>query len=156
MLAVFTRNIERYGSWLGDWWAIHGAVVVVCLVAVSIVVTIYLLYRHLPAAGTITWLALLAVFVWASLGDPVGCLAAWLWPGGPAPWESVDAIYYPDKANRFAAMEHPGFRDIADCRAWVSSVAASRRDPGLRRGYYECAVGHRYPDRLNIYRLSLR
>jgi hypothetical protein len=43
---------------------------------------------------------ILGLIVWGALGNPTQTIAGWLWPHSPAPWEGVDAYYYPTRAIR--------------------------------------------------------
>jgi len=84
-------------------------------------------------------------------------VANWFWSDGPAPWETVDPIYYPNK-NDLTVYEAGGsMESLGDCRAWVYAEAIKRGDPMLERGDYECGVGYlRSFGSLGVYRMTLR
>ena len=81
----------------------------------------------------------------------------WIWPHSPAPWEAVDAFYYPDKNNLTISTDNFDVGGLAQCRIWASSAAAKRNDPQLERGDYECRVGYLTSQgSLKGYRLTVR
>ena len=152
---ILSQLFQSYITSFAQWWAIYGSFILVCLVIVAIGSVLYFLWRLLPARGSITCIAILSLLIWAAIGDPAQTVANWLWPRSPAPWESVDAIYYPDKANQLVSVDNQDVGSLTRCRAWVISTA-KQNDPGLQRGDYQCGVGYRYSERLNIYRLMVR
>lgn len=86
-----------------------------------------------------------------------GTIAGWFWPKSPAPWETVDAFYYPSKTNLPIDRREYDMPSMESCRRWVFQQAALNGDPKLERGDYECGVGLvRNVGDLRIYRLSLR
>ena len=84
---------------------------------------------------------LIVVVFWGILGTPKKDVANWLYKNKPAPWEKVDAIYYPDRTNLRQQKVAEGLNSLDECRDWVYSQAASHGDYGMRRGDYECGVG---------------
>jgi len=146
---------QSYAASFAQWWVTCIPFLLVYLIIVAIGLALYLLWRQLPARWPITCIAILSLLIWAALGDPVQTVANWLWPRSPAPWESVDAIYYPDKANPLVSVDNQDVGSLTRCRAWVISVA-KQNDPGLQRSDYQCGIGHRYSEGLNIYRLVVR
>lgn len=73
----------------------------------------------------------------------VGCAPAELWGDNPAPWERVDAFYYPDVRD---LTVHKEFRDVGDleaCRDWAFGLADMHGDLDMRRSTYECGIGPR-------------
>lgn len=50
-------------------------------------------------SGWPLFLLLGAGALWFWLGDPPKDAANWFWPDSPAPWEQVDAVYYPDNSD---------------------------------------------------------
>lgn len=76
-------------------------------------------------------------FIW---GDPPKTVANWFWADDAAPWETVDAFYYPDRSNLALYRSHKGLDSVQECRNWVRSAAASHGDANLIRGDYECGV----------------
>ena len=152
---VLSQLFQSYAASFAQWWATYGAFILVCLIIVAIGSALYPLWRQLPVLGPITCIAILSLLIWAAIGDPVQTVTNWLWPRSPAPWESVDAIYYPDKAHQLVSVDNQDVGSLTRCRAWVISVA-KQNDPGLQRGDYQCGVEHRYSEGLNIYRLMVR
>ena len=72
-------------------------------------------------------------------------------------WETVDAFYYPDRNNLTMDLRQTGLKSVAECRTWVFQTAASKNDPNLARGDYECGVGlieHYGP--VGVYRITVR
>ncbi len=67
--------------------------------------------------------------------------ADWFWPENAAPWESVDAYYYPDRNNLSIDSRAYDLKTIDECRDWVSMTAEKYNDANLDRGDYECGVG---------------
>ena len=102
------------------------------------------------------WIVIIIVGAWFIFGNPSKDIANWLWDDGPAPWEKVDAFYYPDRNNLFVDRSARGFVGLEECRDWVYSKAARNGDPTLERGDYECGVGRlgSFGD-IGVYRLTL-
>ncbi len=103
-------------------------------------------------------LAVLAGWVvgWALFGTPGKDIANVFWSEAVAPWEDVDATYYP-AANLTDYERQPGLGSLEECREWVYQRAAEHGDPNLRQGDYECGVGFiRSAGPLYIYRQTLR
>jgi hypothetical protein len=85
------------------------------------------------------WLGIvLALIGWLVFGQDI---TNWYWPNEPAPWERVDAVYYPKKGRLMMSIENYDVRGPPQCRAWVRSAAATENDPGSERGDSECSVG---------------
>jgi hypothetical protein len=102
-------------------------------------------------------LIIIAIGLWFAFGDPAKTVANWFWEDGPAPWESVDAFYYPNRSDLTAHMEMTGFDDVDACRIWVRRTAVAHGDALLMRGDYECGVGKIESDYgLNVYRITVR
>jgi len=102
-------------------------------------------------------IVLCALVAWALFGSPKNDTANLLWPNDAAPWEAVDAFYYPDRNDLTQHVAMRGFDTVDKCRDWVGAAAANNRDAGLLRGDYECAVG-KMDDLggLSVYRLTIR
>lgn len=98
-----------------------------------------------------------ALLAWWAFGDPAKSVAGWFWPSDAAPWEKVDAFYYPDRTDLSRHTLMPGLSKADDCRMWVRQEAAFLNDPGMVRGDYECGIGkisNEYD--LAVYRLTVR
>jgi hypothetical protein len=79
------------------------------------------------------------------------------WPDSPAPWENVDAVFYPDKDNLALDRQARDVGSLNACRTWVRSMAAAMGDPGMERSDYECGVGRQGTvGDLGVYRLTVR
>lgn len=107
--------------------------------------------RRLLAVGII------AVLAWSTLGGPREWFANQIWPDNAAPWESVTAVYYPDKNDRSALkFAGEGLDSVEKCKNVVRKLAGENNDPDLTRGSYDCAVGF-YPtdDHTGHYRLKI-
>ena len=100
------------------------------------------------------WLIIIAAIAWYVFGDPPKTVANWFWDDRAAPWESVDAFYYPSRADLTKHREALDLDDVQACRDWAYAEATRNRDPGMQRGTYECGVG-RLDDwgGLRVYRL---
>lgn len=85
---------------------------------------------------------LIIVALWFLLGNPASNVANVFWPGRPAPWETVDAFYYPDRDDLTVSEAAYALPDIQTCREWVRFSAVARGDPELARGDYECGFGY--------------
>ena len=93
--------------------------------------------------------------MWFVIGTPSTTIANLFWASDAAPWESVDAFYYPDKNNLTTHVSKSGFKNLVECRDWVDAEARRNNDPYLMRGDYECGVGFlRYSGDLKVYRLT--
>ena len=94
---------------------------------------------------------------WLLLGSPKQDVAGWVWPDGPAPWETVDAFYYPNRSALTVDQRRIDVGGLEECRAWVHAAAAARNDQRMERGDYECGVGFiRDVGELRMYRLTVR
>jgi hypothetical protein len=95
---------------------------------------------------------------WLIVGRPMNDLAGLFWPELPAPWEKVDAFYYPDRHNLSVHRGAYNVDGIAGCRSWVTAAAAANFDPRISCGDYECAIGklQSLGDGLTVYRLTVR
>lgn len=95
--------------------------------------------------------------LWFWLGNPQRDVAEWFYKTDAAPWETVDAFYYPNKSNLSDWREALNLASAEECRAWVYAAAAINRDPALQRGDYECALGKPYDHSgLSVYRATIR
>lgn len=81
-----------------------------------------------------------------------------LYKDKPAPWELVDAFYYPNKNNLARHVEYKGFNSLESCRWWARLQAQNYKDPTFTNSTYECGVGYigdKYQG-LNVYRLTVQ
>ena len=102
-------------------------------------------------------LILIAIGIWFWVGDPMQDTAGWLYPNEAAPWETVDAYYYPNRSNMSDYRIQKNLSDPSACRDWVYQMAAMNRDPSLIRGDYECGVGKpKSKYGLNVYRITIK
>lgn len=112
--------------------------------------------RHLIAK---MYLAVAVLVVgWAVLGSPRRSVADLIWPDGPAPWETIEALYYPDKTDLRHSIVTGGLHSLADCRTAVRFLAWRAGDEAFERGDYACGIGieARSDDPLAIYRVIRR
>lgn len=82
-----------------------------------------------------------ALAAWFVFGNPTSTIAGWLWKDSAAPWETVDAFYYPNRNDFTVDVSSTGLSSVDECRDWVNAEAARRGDAELLRGDYECGVG---------------
>ncbi|QKK31869.1 hypothetical protein FE844_020795 [Rhizobium indicum] len=108
--------------------------------------------------GALPLLVCAGAGLWFWFGDPGKFLANLIYKSDAAPWETVDAFYYPDRSNLLVFATKGGLRDVDECRAAVRGLAYAASDPGLSRGDYECGVGKLDGDYygLSVYRLTVR
>lgn len=98
-----------------------------------------------------------ALLGWFIFGSPTKNVADWIWANEAAPWETVDAFYYPRRSDLTVWRSMLGLNSVEDCRAWVSEEAARNGDGGLAWGDYECAVGKLGARAgLTVYRATVR
>lgn len=99
----------------------------------------------------------IAIALWLIFGDPLRTVAGMFWPNDPAPWERVDASYYPDRRNLVVSVDRLDVGGLDACRRWVQQRAAERGDPLLVKGDYECGVGYiRNLVDIRVCRLTMR
>ena len=100
----------------------------------------------------------IAFVLWFWLGNPSRDIADWFWGYDAAPWEQVDAFYYPDRTDLRKYKSAPNVGSMDACRGWVRSTARMHDDPNLRLGDYMCAINPRFDETLNmnIYRTKDR
>ena len=87
------------------------------------------------------FLALILV-LWFIFGEPAKDTANWFWENEPAPWETVDAYFYPNRNNLDIVESNTGLSSIDECRDWVNRQASIRNDPNMTRSDYECGIEH--------------
>lgn len=102
-------------------------------------------------------LILVALILFFVFGSPGKTVANMFWKNDVAPWEKVDAFYYPDKAD---LTDYNAVRDLGSvqaCRDSVAALASANGDPGLTRGDYECGI-ERLEDfgGVGVYRVTTR
>ncbi|MBB4194873.1 hypothetical protein [Rhizobium aethiopicum] len=109
-------------------------------------------------SGALPLIFCAGIGLWFWLGDPGKFIANKLYKDGAAPWETVDAFYYPDRSNLSLFKSRPGLKSVDECRAAVNVLAFDASDAGLKRGDYECGVGKLKGDYygLSVYRLTVR
>jgi hypothetical protein len=103
------------------------------------------------------WLFLLGLGFWALFGSPKKDVANWFWSDQAAPWETVDAFYYPNRSDLSRDQRASGLASVDACRTWVDHVSRAHNDVGITRGDYECGVG--YLDDfagMRVYRTTVR
>lgn len=106
---------------------------------------------------TFGWLVIVGVVGWFTLGSPITTLTKTLWSDRPAPWETVDAFFYPDKANLSVHTAISGFKNLDDCRSWAKDQASAIGDGTMKRSDYECGIGKLQSfGELTMYRLTAR
>ena len=94
---------------------------------------------------------------WGLLGDPKNDVANLFWPDTPAPWETVDAVYYPNRSDLSFYEREAGFENLDECRDWAVGLALQNSDDGMRVGDYECGFGFlRDWGDLKVYRNTTR
>ena len=86
------------------------------------------------------YIFIFALAAWVFFGSPLKAIANLVWDDSAAPWESVDAYYYPDRSNLANHQVIEGLGSVQECRDRVNDMAANNRDPRLVRGDYECAI----------------
>jgi hypothetical protein len=84
--------------------------------------------------GNMPLLIVLAAIAWIYFGEPSATLAHWFWPDSAAPWETVDAFYYPSRQDlsKFGMAER--LESVMACQDWVLGRASMNGDPDLIRG----------------------
>ena len=99
----------------------------------------------------------IGLMIWLVFGEPKTDIANLVWGETPAPWEAVDGVFYPARADLSQYVKVDGFRDLEACRQWVDGQARIHGDPSILLGDYECAFGtvRGYPG-LEAYRQTAR
>lgn len=99
-----------------------------------------------------------ALALWWFFGDPGTTVADWLYPDEAAPWETVDAFYYPNRQDLTKHEEFKGLDSVTGCRSMVQNMALRHNDQLITKGDYECGVGQLKGDfaGLNVYRLTVK
>lgn len=102
-------------------------------------------------------LILIAIGLWLTFGEPSKTVANFFWKNDAAPWETVDAFYYPNRNDLSNFQKMRGLDSVDACRKWVEFSAALNGDSALVRGDYECGVQLIDNDYgLPVYRVSTR
>lgn len=83
---------------------------------------------------------LIGVALWFIFGSPPVTVANWFWENDAAPWETVDAYYYPDRSDLSKHQAFSGLASVQACRDQVFAMAAINNDPSMVRGSYECGI----------------
>lgn len=101
-------------------------------------------------------LVLIGIGVWFVIGDPQRTAAGWFYPDSSAPWETVDAFYYPNKNDLTLHESALNLDDVQACRSWAYDRSAFHGDPTMMRSEYECGVGEpKSWNGLNVYRITV-
>src|SRR5690348_6186368 len=100
LLAWFSRN---YGPSFAQWIATYGTLIIFCLICLAIAFALYVLWRLLPARWPITWIAIIAIGIWAIVGDPVQSASNSLSLGRSNLGQEVEAIRSRERAPAIAA-----------------------------------------------------
>src|SRR3990167_1073093 len=87
------------------------------------------------------YLVILGLIAWFVFGSPVQTLANSFWPEDAAPWETVDAFFYPNREDLALNDAVYGLSDLASCQRWARDQAMKYQDPLFQRTDYECGVG---------------
>lgn len=103
------------------------------------------------------WILVVVAILWVVLGNPKKDLASWFWSESAAPWEQVDAVYYPDRSD---LSEYEIRRDVGGldaCRDWAYFRAENNDDGNFQRGDYECGIGKLDAwEGMTVYRITVR
>jgi len=86
-------------------------------------------------------LLVLVAVAWWYFGDLSNRAANWFYENDAAPWETVDAFYYPSRHDLTKHESVAGLSNVLECRRAVYDMAVRYNDQSIRRGDYECAVG---------------
>ena len=100
------------------------------------------------------WIVGIVIAFWVLSAAP-SFLANTFWAETNAPWEKVDAFYYPDASDLTEWEEKMDVGSVQACRDWVEDAAAAKGDPNIDRGDYECGVGCKESDGFNVCRLTV-
>ncbi len=87
------------------------------------------------------WVFCGVVLLWLVFGNPGSSIAGWFWPETNAPWEQVNAFYYPDSGDLTQDKRQMDVGSVEACRDWVDEQARAVGDPDMLNGDYECGVG---------------
>ena len=88
------------------------------------------------------YIVLGVILLWLLFGDPKNDIAGWIWPNAPAPWEEIDAYFYPNRNDLSVHNSFNGLASLEACRRWATEQARENGDLGYLRSDYECGVGH--------------
>lgn len=106
---------------------------------------------------TLVQLAVAAIVLWMIFGDPVTSVANLFYSTGPAPWEEVDLIYFPDRRVPAVSESTPDLGSLEECRTWARHRAVEHDDRDMQRGAYACkTASERLFSSRRVYRLSLK
>lgn len=86
-------------------------------------------------------LVFIGLILWAVFGSPKKDVANWFYDYKPAPWETIDAFYYPDNNNLSKHSVAYGINSLDECRRWASGQAAANNDPYFTRSSFLCWIG---------------
>ena len=74
------------------------------------------------------WIAAIALVLWALFGDPSKDVANWFWEYEVAPWENVDAYYYPNRSDLSVHVSREDVGSLDGCREWVYAEATQNNE----------------------------
>jgi hypothetical protein len=86
------------------------------------------------------YLVILILIFWAAFGEPKKNIANSFYEFEAAPWETVDAFFYPDSNDLTQYQKQTGFNSVDECRDWVFSMAQQINDASMLRSDYECGI----------------
>ena len=87
---------------------------------------------------TLLQLVIAATVLWVVFAEPVSNVADLFFSSGPAPWEEIDLIYYPDKLTPLLNKITSDVSSLEECRSLARYQAVQHDDPRMERGDYEC------------------
>lgn len=106
---------------------------------------------------TLLQLVIFAAVLWCVFGEPLSDVAGLFFRSGPAPWEEIDLIYFPDRNSPSASEVTPDISSLDECRTRAFHLALQHDDPDMERGGYECrTTSARLFGSQRTYRLSLK
>ena len=101
------------------------------------------------------WIFILAIVAWFVFSNPKNDVANWFWSDSPAPWEEVDAVFYPNRNNLSISKARYNVGTVENCRDWAYAEAALLSDPTMQWSDYACGIGQlEKVGGLNVYRIT--
>jgi hypothetical protein len=106
---------------------------------------------------TLAQFVVAVLVLWMIVGDSVTRIAGLLYRTGPAPWEELDLVYYPDRRVPSVSESMPDLGSLGECRTRARQMAAQHDDRDMERGVYECRTASVRPfSSRRVHRLSLK
>jgi hypothetical protein len=79
-----------------------------------------------------------ALILWFLFGNPMNFIAGLVYPRSPAPWEVIDLVFLPDRADPQRQMRVPDLHSLLECRTQAQQLAREQDDYAMKKAAWHC------------------